>query len=307
MEHSSQPPIYSVVGPTASGKTKYALQLAQQLLEQKSTAGVVLISADSRQVYKGLEIISGADIPEGFLPQDDDSFAKGKIVLHGVSMIETSQEWSVAHFVSFAREILLQCKDTGKAAIIVGGTGLYHKKLFEAGDALFVPPNQELRTSLSQLSVSELQGQAEIVDIKKYTQLNNSDRNNPRRLIRLIEVAQFKEHSQVVSHEVQEFSLQPEKIFGLTGDLETLQERIYARVVERFSDGAVSEVEQLIVTLSSADHAAHSCLGVREIVAYLDGEIDVDECKRLWALHEFQYAKRQLTWWKKMEKIYWVI
>ncbi len=291
--------LLSIVGPTAVGKTSLGLKLAEQLINDNAVAGVDLISADSRQVYQGLEIISGVDVP---------SKLNAHIYLHGVSMITPDQDWSVAHFQDFARKSIDDAWAAERLPIIVGGTGLYHEHLFTDDDTLHIPPNLSLRSELELLSLEQLTERLVELDADKFASMNHSDQHNPRRLIRAIEVALAKQATQPLIQD----SFQPASVLdpqtltlGLRDEPVFILDRIKQRVIDRFANGAQAEVQHLIDTYSNWQTPAFSATGVKEIRAFLEGKISADECLEHWTLSEFQYAKRQLTWWKKRTGILW--
>lgn len=309
--------IISIVGPTGSGKTAKALELAQNVLGRNSFAdtsltqflgnsdftGVDLISVDSRQVYKGLEILSGADVPEHFARISDADFefeyfkhTELDITLHGVSIVELEQEWSVAHFRDFVIAILYKSFENNRLPILVGGTGMYYLQLFNTDSNLYVPPNEKFRSKAQKMTVLELQEWLAKLDPQKLESMNNSDRNNPRRLMRAIEIASGKPelHSnRELPANLKNYSM------VLEVALDDLKEKIVKRVAERFDAGAVEEVQNILQICGTNDYQVCSTLGVSDISRFLSGEITQEQCLTDWSLHEFQYAKRQLTWFKK--------
>jgi len=323
-------PVIAVVGPTATGKTARALKIAGKVIADGEVAGVDLISVDSRQVYQGLEILTGADVPEGFenrqlsinLWAKNDSLTAvrtrssatrsdmrssferffaihdNSIRLFGVSIIQPSDDWSVAHFQQYARAIMTDSWSNNRFPILVGGTGLYHQELFRQDKKLHVPPNEEVRKKAEQMSVEELQEWLGVVDPERLAKMNDSDRGNPRRLIRAIEVGI---DGSVVKHDddanIDWSRIKPNTIFVSAG-LDIIKEKIEKRVKERFENGAIEEVKWLLSLNLSPTLPVMSTLGVPEISKYLQGEISAEDCQALWSLHEYQYAKRQLTWWK---------
>lgn len=307
--------VLSIVGPTAVGKTEFALQLIAYLTKLDRWQGFDVISADSRQVYQGLEILSGADLPPGFEfvqisnPNSviQSYFEKDAARLYGVSMILPNQEWSVAHFTNMTQEILEHAQAHHRLPILVGGTGLYHRHLLNTDPILRIPPNQKLRQKLETASVSVLQTALGKIDSPKLESLNQSDRMNPRRLIRALEVSTFLAKQQA-SHSRRK---QPSKLavidqfkIGLRDDVTSIQDRIRQRVKVRFELGAIDEVIALS-QLTDLSRVAKTTTGFAEIQQYLDGSIDMEKCLNLWSQHELQYAKRQLTWWKKEADIFW--
>lgn len=289
--------LISIVGMTAVGKTSFALVAAEKILaEKKNYQGIDLISADSRQVYQGLEIVSGADAPTEFKQVEDDElsypyFEKDKISLHGVSLIKPDQEWSLSHFHQLAWEIIEFALAEERLPLVVGGTGLYHEQLFNFDPALKVGPDSRVRNKVEQMTVRALQDWARQVNPERFTELNRSDRYNPRRLVRVIEVGLAEPEPVKVPSAAKNL----EQVFlGLEQDLVLVEKKIKARVKKRLELGALAEVKKLNLEL---DSPAASALGVSEIKQYLAGELTQSELIELWSLHEIQYARQQLTWW----------
>lgn len=256
--------ILIICGPTATGKTKLAVSLAKKFSGE-------IISADSRQIYQGMDIVTGKDRPAG-------------VKIYGLDLVRPDEEFSVAHFVEYARTLINQIR----LQIIVGGTGLYIDSLINPPKTLSIKPNWKLRKKLATKSIRELQNQLEKLDLRRWQSMNHSDQLNPRRLIRAIEVS------------LQGTSLQARKVkkydvfwLGLTADKETLNERIEARVKQRVRAGAVKEWQRLKKKYR-ADLPSMSAIGYRHLP---------DIAK--WIQAEQQYARRQLTWFKKNSHIRW--
>lgn len=329
-KNSSLPVILSIVGPTASGKTALALQTARTLLTQnpQEVKGVDLISADSRQIYRQFEILSGADLGEfrsqgfnwqkrpdiydyPFLAPDDNS-----IRFHGATILDFPTPWSLALFHDFATRIIKHAHENERRVILVGGTMLYHDRLFANNDTISVPPNSEVREKAVNMTVTELQNWLRQLDQNRLTALNNSDLHNPRRLLRQIEISLHNSqthdpqsslptsdstHSTLPLNS-QTFKNQHEYLMPKY-DLEKLKAKIAGRVRIRFQTGAVREVERILQKYGNDLPHVGLPLGFQEIKAYLAGEVDQNETLNLWALHEWQYAKRQLTWWRSKNLI----
>ena len=295
--------LLSIVGPTATGKTQTALTLAKKILADNLVTGIDLISADSRQVYRGLEVLTGADIPAGFSqktsPSDQNlanscyANADNSIRLFGVSIIKPTDEWSVAHFQLMAREIIQRSWQTGRLPVLVGGTGLYHDQLLTSDTRLHIGPNPEVRQKAESMSLTELQHWLSQLDSQRLIRMNHSDLNNPRRLIRAIEIA-----SAQVNHPTQVQLPVDELTLVLTAPLQLIEDKINKRVAERFQSGAVVEVQALLSQNIEPKSPVMSSLGVVELTEFLSGALDSSASQKLWALHELQYARRQITWWK---------
>lgn len=301
--------VFSIIGPTASGKTAVAFHLAEYLLAQEFK-NVHLISVDSRQVYMGLEILTGADIPSNFVQTESENFEypyfeKGQIKLHGISIIKPADEWSVAHFQQLALPIIRNAENNHEAVILVGGTGLYHDHLFSDDPQIQIGPDSDFRTKASNFSVEDLQSSLAKINPEKFRSLNNSDLNNPRRLIRAIEISKAKfgggqklnkPLDQKASH----------LYIGITAPLDLISAKIKARVKERFGQ-ALREVEIILGEGISITKPIRTTLGFAQLVAYLNEQITKEQVLEIWTTRETQYAKRQLTWWKKRPEINWII
>lgn len=306
--------LFAVVGPTATGKTALALRLATALTAGGRVSGVTIISADSRQVFQGLEVCSGVDLP----PEWSVTTASGwphfhhpslPITLTGVAMIAPDQEWSVTTFRDFARPVIAAAWAAGQAVLVVGGTGLYHQQLFSLDPELAVPPDHDLRQQLAQQPLTELQAAVAAHATAHWQAMNHADRHNPRRLVRVLEKSQWHQslQSDSVRSALSELPLSTAHFrgIGLLDTPERLLPRIESRVAQRLAQGAINEVTSLLNHYPVADwrRPAFSTTGCREIRLYLEEQLDQSQLVALWSRRELQYAKRQLTWWKGHRQI----
>jgi tRNA dimethylallyltransferase len=290
--------IISILGPTATGKTALALQLADYFLEKGSSKRIHLLSADSRQIYQELEILTGADLPKDFQEEKDDVFSypyfinsAKNIFLHGIKIISVKDEWSAAHFQKLFENLKKNIKNDEKI-IIVGGSGFYHRQIEKSAASLGIKPDFSLREKLNQKTVTELQEILKKTDPQKLAKMNNSDINNPRRLIRAIEIAQ-----NLQTEENKKDKLNYPKIY-LSLPKTEIAKKIEKRVNQRF-DQALKEVEKLLETKIDSKLPALTSTGFEFLTQYLKKEISKEKCITLWTQEELQYAKRQITWWKK--------
>lgn len=305
-------PVLSVIGTTAVGKTNFAFLLADQLEASKKYTGVDIISADSRQIYQGLEILSGADIPEAFEQKKNLSvsafrfFQKNSIRLFGISCLLPDQEWSVSQFQVYARALIEAAQRECRAVLVVGGTGLYHEHLFSTDNALHVPPNPKLRQLLQTASVHELQTLLEKNDRIRFLRMNNSDRNNPRRLVRALEIAStglIVSEQEEQNHDLSDYN---HHLLGLRASLDFIIPKIKNRVIQRLNSSVLEEVstlqekygERLAVQVKKT-------LGFEQIIEILEQRLTVAEAVTRWSAAEKQYAQRQITWWKAHEDVKW--
>lgn len=267
-------------GATATGKTEMATRLAQEF-------GGELISADSRQVYRGMDVGTGKERPKG-------------VKIWGYDVVEPDEDFSVADWVNFAWIVIKQLWAKNKLPIVVGGTGLYLKSLVEPPASLGVKPNKKLRRELGNLGIGQLQEKLEQVAPQRFRQMNWSDRHNPRRLIRAIEVG-MGQVAQVV---------QVEKVaqiiwVGLTAKREVLETRIRRRVQERAKGGMTTEVKRLMREYADWSKPAFSATGYWEWRSHLEGKTTRQEAVEKWQRAEIQYLRRQLTWFKTMPQFTW--
>ena len=274
------PKLICVVGPTATGKTKKAIEIFKQ---QPS----ILISADSRQVYRDMDIVTGKDHPQD-------------ITIYGLDLVNPDDRCSVSVWYASVMPYIKRAWAEGKQVIIVGGTGLYVKAITDGIDTIQVPINQNLRDELVTLSVAELQRQLFKLNPPKLASMNNSDANNPRRLIRAIEVA-----TSSISLPTSPTSLPESSIIGLKYANQTLQRsQIHARVISRLNLGAVAETK-LLLKQYDRSLPSMSAIGYKSIIQFLENKIDEATMINAWIDDELAYSKRQLTWFRKQPTIWY--
>ena len=260
--------ILIICGPTGTGKTKLAVTMAKAMDGE-------LINADSRQVYIGLDALTGKDRSKEI-----------RIWLYDV--LPPDQEFSVLHFVRLASQAIEDIHKRGKLPIVVGGTGFYFRALTTSIDTIAVSPNAALRKTLNAKSPEALGRQLQRVNQARWGTMNDSDRKNPRRLIRAIEVAMSESCVPLMKPSYDTLWV------GLTASLAVLKERITRRVSKRF-DKAATEVRDGLPLILGAD----------PLLSFVHGESTKEEALRDWARREYQYAKRQLTWFRKENAIHW--
>jgi tRNA dimethylallyltransferase len=291
--------IISITGATATGKSKLALDVAEFLIKNNQAQRVYLLSVDSRQVYQGLEILTAADLPHGWRlvkkkPYRHLAHPKLAITLHGISIVPIWQDWSPAHFQKLYKNIKNQLTNED-VLILVGGTGFYHRQIIQPAATLSIPPNPALRQELNKKSVQFLQEKLRQTDPEKLDTMNQSDIQNPRRLIRAIEIAQ--------SNDLKKSNEKKNKediyLIHLNLNQREREENIKRRVAERFKH-AVHEVRACLKQFKlSSELPAASSIGFTQIAAYLNHELNNQEALAEWQRSEVQYARRQDTWWKK--------
>jgi tRNA dimethylallyltransferase len=283
-------PLLVVCGPTACGKTGWALKLAELF-------PIEIISADSRQVYRQMNIgTAKATVAEQAL-----------VPHHMIDLIEPDQEFSVAQFVNLANPLIKEIDSRGKIACLVGGTGLYIKALL-GGLADTPSADQQLRDKLHQRELDEGDGTLH-ADLAKIDPLSAEKihPNNLIRLVRALEVFQLSGRTLSDLQAEHQFSDQPYRFLKLAPAQERseLYRRIDRRARQMLDDGLVEEVRGLVRRYTSGLKALKT-LGYREVVRYLDVPDSHEKMLAEIQTATRQYAKRQLTWFRKEPEIIWV-
>ncbi len=290
--------ILVICGPTSTGKTSLALKIAKKFDGE-------IISADSRQVYKGMDIGTGKDIPPGTPMNRLGYYEIDGVKVWGYDLAKPTDEFSVSHFISLTRDLVDDIASRGKLPMVVGGTGLYIKGLVDGIETAGIPRNEGLRKNLESKSVEELYESLSQMDPIKAGSLNTSDKKNPRRLIRAVEVAQYylsNAHNvlQAVKNE------QHDLLFvGLTAPIEFIEEKIEKRVRERVDEGIKDEVKKLLDQGVGWENQSMLAIGYGGWRDYFEGGVTESEVINEWILDEKRYAKRQMTWFKKDSRIIW--
>lgn len=279
-----------IFGPTASGKSARAFALARE-------KGADILSFDSRQVYNGMAIATGQDIPEGYSQQADGSFfaADDKPRLFGFNIIEPHQPFSVHHYSEYARPIIEKHREQEKPLLLVGGSWPYAQVLIDPPQSLHAAVDYQLRSELSKKSVAELQERLKVLDGERWNSMNTSDQQNPRRLIRAIEAAKMSTEPPTPLLSGEEYTLMLHFL-----PVVQLEENIKKRIEQRLQQGVLEETRSLMVRYKDWNTPAFSATGYQYLRQHLEGKISLDEAKQLWYFQERQYAKRQLTWLKRL-------
>lgn len=294
--------ILVICGPTATGKTSLALRLSKKFNGE-------IISADSRQVYKGLDIGTGKDIPKDFkfkISNFDVSigyYTDDKTYIWGYDLADFSEEFSVFRYFEFVKKILANIYLRNKLPILVGGTGFYIKAVIDGFDTLYVPKDESLRLSLKDKNTKELYEILKSKDFHKAFLLNESDRKNPRRLIRAIEVADWR--SKQGFFKGKKIKKYNSLFIGLFLSKDKLNEVIEKRVTERLKKGFESEVNKLVSQGFSFGLQSSLSIGYFQWLKYIRGEISKEQAIQEWISQEKSYSKRQMVWFKKDKRIKW--
>ena len=286
--------IYIVTGQTATGKTKHALKLAKEYNGE-------LISCDSRQIYDKLDIVTGKDFE---LLQSSGV----KIWLYDI--VSPKKTFSAHDYREAAQKTITNILSRGKTPIIVGGTYFYLQELLYERSKERVEADWSLRKKLENASILELQQKLQKLSPEFFNSLNQSERNNPHRLIRKIEILSVNPSYKETGAEY-EFSPFFSKIkIDITGIKFTkqidLQTAIKKRAEERLKNGAVDEVQQLIKLGFKESDPGLQTIGYKQIFQYLSGTISEKSMSDEWVSKEVQYAKRQHTFMKFDPNIHWI-
>ena len=279
--------IIVITGPTASGKSDFAVAYA---LEHNGE----VISADSRQVYKGMDIGTGKITTEEM---------KG-VPHHLLDIADPKKQFNVAQYKKLAQEAIIDISSRGKLPIICGGTGFYIDAVINNISYPDVPHDKELRKNLDKMNVDALFILLKKLDKKFALSLNNSEMNNRQRLIRSIEIATALGKIPKVTKNQSDYDV---KWIGLNYPYEKLKERIHIRLLKRIDAGMIEEVEKLHKNGLSWKKLDGFGLEYRFISRYLRKQITKEEMIKLLEIEICHYAKRQMVWFKKNKKIEWVI
>lgn len=279
--------IISVVGPTASGKTALSIEIAKKYNGE-------IISADSMQIYRGMDIATAKPTKEEM---------QG-IAHHLIDNVNPEDEYSVAQYVKDARNAILDIDSRGKIPILVGGTGLYVNSLLDNVQFSESPVDEELRQKLNSLSTEELLPILYDVDSESYEKL--SIEKNHKRIVRALEIYyQTGKPKSVVDKEAKSVPSPYDAIkIGLNAnDRQFLYDRINTRVDLMIDMGLLDEAKKFLSkNLSST---ASKAIGYKEFIPYFNGESSLEECKNLLKMETRRYAKRQITWFKRDKEIHW--
>ena len=272
-----------ICGSTATGKTDLALRLSRLL-------NGVLVSADSRQVYKHMDIGTGKDLERVG-------------IIYGYDIALPWQEYSVAQYLEYAKKAVKKIWSSNKLPILVGGTGLYIKAVIDGIETANIPRNKLLRQSLEKKDVFELYDILASDDPVRAANMNSSDRKNPRRLIRAIEITIGTMDSKKVKSIK---GLAADTLFiGLTAPKDFLNKRIFLRVEKRIDRGIEREIEFLLKHGVTWDMQSMNSLGYKQFKEHFEEGKSIDEVISEWIREEGKYAKRQMVWFKKDKRVKW--
>lgn len=274
-------PLITVLGPTAVGKTTFAAHLALAINGE-------ILSADSRQVFKGMDIGTGKDL--------SDYCIDGQVIVsYLIDIAEPGTEYNVFRFQRDFDAAYKLIISKGKTPIMCGGTGLYVESVLLGYDLIDVPVNTTLRQELSVFSESELAKQ--LTDLRFVH--NTTDTINRERILRAIEIEKYKlaHKSDIINTNFIETP-----VLGLRFNRSTIRERITSRLSQRLNEGMIEEVQHLLDSGISNDRLVMYGLEYKYVTLYLAGEMSYQQMFSLLNTSIHQFAKRQMTWFSRMEK-----
>jgi tRNA dimethylallyltransferase len=281
--------VFFLIGPTAVGKTEVAIELARKINAE-------VISCDSMQVYKGLDLLSSKA----------PALLRKKIPHHLIDIIVPSKEYNVSKYRKQAVEKVKEILKKGKLPLFVGGSGLYFKVLL---DGIFLAQTQDKKIRQRLYKEAEVYGKDKLFFRLKKVDPEVASRIHPhdlRRIVRALEVykktgipiSEWQKRCRGITDDYEV------KVFGLDRNKKDLHRRIDKRLKNMSKKGLVREVKKLLPAKLS--RTARQALGIKEIEGYLKKEYSLKEAKELLRLNTYKYVKKQLTWFKKDKRIDWI-
>ena len=282
-------PLIALAGPTAVGKSEIALRLAERLRGE-------IISVDSMQVYRGLDIGTAK-------PSVED---RERVRHHLIDVVELVETFDAAQFVRHAQSAIAEIQARGHVPILCGGTGLYFKAFLEGlGEA--PPANAKVRAALESTPLPVMLDELEKSDPATFESI---DRKNPRRIIRALEVIRLTgkpfSAQRAPWRQTSDPSAVLPRFFGLARFPEDLHTRIERRVDLMFQRGLVEETKQLLGHGLNENRTALQAIGYRQVVEHLRGERPLADTITLVKVRTRQFAKRQLTWFRHQAELKWL-
>jgi tRNA dimethylallyltransferase len=276
------PRLITILGPTAAGKTRLAALLADTLEGE-------IISADSRQVYRGMTVGTGKDI--------DDYEVGGKAVpFHLIDVADPVEEFHVFRFKQMFIDAASDILQRNRQVIMCGGTGLYLDAVLRDYFFVEVPENQQLRIELGSKSTEELA--AYLTSVKKVH--NSTDLVDRHRLIRAIEIHEFHSKTECTGMQIQ---IADSRVFGVLLPRDQIRERIASRLHRRIEEGMTDEVRSLLNSGVSADRLISFGLEYRYVTQHILGHFTKEEMQEKLCTAIQQFAKRQMSWFRRMERL----
>lgn len=281
--------LITITGPTASGKTPFAVEIANRIEGE-------IISGDSRQVYRFMDIGTGKDL-------DEYTIGNKKIEHHLIDIKEAGEKYTL---YDFQRDFHIAYQDIlsrSKTPILCGGTGLYIESVLKGYELKEVPKNEALRNSLTSKSLDELSS-----ILSTYKNLHNStDTDSKKRAIRAIEIAKFQEDNKATT---QSYPPVESLVIGVSIDRDSRRNKISSRLKARIDEGMIDEVKKILSLGVSPEDLIYYGLEYKFVTLYVTGQISYQEMYQKLEIAIHQFAKRQMTWFRGMERrginIHWI-
>lgn len=270
-----------ILGPTAVGKSDVGIQLAKKFNGE-------IISADSVQIYQGLDIGSAKIL----------SNEMNGIVHHCIDILPPQSEFSVYEFVELTKQKISEISQKGKLPFVVGGTGLYIKALLEGYDFGGVGKQNEFRKNLQEKAKQNLQALYNELVLKNCEMAGKIKPTDEKRIIRALEIIEFGSLPQKEKLDYEAL------VINLQMDRNELYERINKRTDIMFENGLIEEVERLLKLGCSEDSQSMRAIGYKEVISYLKGDYDLKTTIELVKQHSRNYAKRQMTFFRSLQNTY---
>lgn len=273
--------LITILGPTATGKTSFAANFAANLNAE-------IISADSRQVYRGMDIGTGKDL-EDYIVEEQ------VIPYHLIDIVDAGYEYNVFEYQKDFYKVFNEIRSRKKLPILCGGSGMYIESIINGYKLIRVPENKILRDQYEKTKTEEL-----IKILSLYGSLHNvSDTSNRKRLIRAIEIQEFYKTNKNIKTKLPAIN---NIIFGIDLERDEVRSRITKRLKTRLREGMIEEVKALLMNGLSSEQLKFYGLEYKFLTAYINDELSYDEMFRQLNTAIHQFAKRQMTWFRRMEK-----
>ena len=272
--------LYVITGPTASGKTSKAVALARAIDAE-------IISADSRQIYRGMDLGTGKDLAD-----------YGEVPYHLIDICDAGYKYNLYEYLRDYHEAYNDIRSRGKNVILCGGTGLYVESVLKGIELPQVPQNKALRERLEGKSLEEL---TSILSQMK-TLHNSTDVDNCKRAIRAIEIQTYYQENPHLEVATKPHPIENALVIGVDIDVENRRRRITERLKTRLADGMIDEVRRLIDSGISPDDLIYYGLEYKFLTQHVIGETTREVMFRLLEIAIHQFAKRQMTWFRGMER-----
>ena len=303
MKHS----MITILGPTASGKTSLAAALAAQIdtldasIWGGSTKGAEIISADSRQVYRGMDIGTGKDL--------EDYTVEGKLIpYHLIDICDAGTKYNLFQYQQDFYDAYLDITHRGVLPILCGGTGLYIESVLKGYHLSPVPQNPALRSSLEGKSLEELTDMLVDLKAKNGSHMHNrTDVDTAQRAIRAIEIETYNLEHPMLERELPAVD---SLVIGVSIDRDARRDKITRRLKQRLENGMVEEIKGLLDRGIPAENLLYYGLEYKFVTEYVIGKTSYEEMLRGLEIAIHQFAKRQMTWFRGMERrgftIHWI-